>query len=240
MNGSTCSKYWRWSSCNEDCTRTWKLLFALQNYSIRRERKYSQPKKLICRIILFKISMFSFFLLTPFKILLSTIFKASAFWKQYQQRTSRRRWQHLSKDFSDICVSAILRMLRTHRQQASLRLSNIFQYTPGAVLLSVILQIFLVRDVLVTVRFHYWFSILMMEVAVWNCRILGQVVEAQQFTSLQSRFHKWLSEIELIKISASCSFLPQDCPLFHCSKANWSLQSSTWRTPENDHLHHIF
>jgi hypothetical protein len=58
---------------------------------------------------------------------------------------------------------------------------------------------------------------------VWNCQILKQVVEPQLFTSLWNTYKHWLSDIELIQMSAFARLLFQDWSLFHCWKVNWGL-----------------
>ncbi len=54
-----------------------------------------------------------------------------------------------------------------------------------------------------------------------------------------NRYHQWLSDIELIQISAFFSLLFLDKTQFHCCKANRGLQllRSSARTPEKDHFH---
>ncbi len=73
---------------------------------------------------------------------------------------------------------------------------------------------------------------------VWNCQILNQVVESQLFTFLWNGYPQWLSDIQLIQISAFFSFLFLDWPLFLCWRANRYLKfSRNLQTPENDHVH---
>ncbi len=49
---------------------------------------------------------------------------------------------------------------------------------------------------------------------VWNCQILNQVVESQLFTFLWNRYHQWLSDIELIQISAFSASYSRISPRF--------------------------
>jgi hypothetical protein len=53
---------------------------------------------------------------------------------------------------------------------------------------------------------------------VWNCQILNQVVESQLFISLWNRYHRWLSDMELIQTSAFSASYPRINPGFTAGK----------------------
>jgi hypothetical protein len=67
-------------------------------------------------------------------------------------------------------------------------------------------------------------------VGIWNGQNLNKVLESQLFASSWNRNQRCLSDIKLIPISAFFSFLFQNWPLFHCSKANRGLEIFTQLT----------
>jgi hypothetical protein len=73
---------------------------------------------------------------------------------------------------------------------------------------------------------------------VWNCQILNQVVESQLSTSLWNRYHRWLSDIELIQISAFSASYSWIIPCFAAGKRiyvrNCHATCGHWKT---NHLH---